>query len=310
MKKLLTGLILLLLCRPLFAEPVSLKAKVDKDKVTIGDRVRYEITLEYDNGVEAELYAAGKNLGEFEVKDYKIEPPRKTKSGRLVSKAVYTIAAFTTGDFAIPGLKIKYRDLDKQEKEVSSDEIKIKVEGVKPGSNDKDDIRPLKGPAEIKGRFSIWGLIIFILAIVVIAIFAYLRDRKAKEKKPALPTAPAEQIARAALKTLIEMRLVEKGFIKEYYVRISDIIRAYIENRYRIFAMDRTTWELFYEMKSKRIDRPHIDKINNFLEDCDMVKFAKYSPAQKEIEEIYIKAEEIIEITTPKIITDSLKAQN
>jgi hypothetical protein len=54
-------------------------------------------------------------------------------------------------------------------------------------------------------------------------------------------------------------------------------------------------------MKSKRIERQHIDKINNFLEDCDMVKFAKYTPVRKEIEEIYKKAEEIIDVTTPKI---------
>jgi hypothetical protein len=67
--------------------------------------------------------------------------------------------------------------------------------------------------------------------------------------------------------------------------------------------MDRTTWEIFQEMKSKRIEHSHADKINYFLEDCDMVKFAKYTPDQKEIEEIYKKAEEIIDITTPRIIS-------
>jgi ribosomal protein S3AE len=97
------------------------------------------------------------------------------------------------------------------------------------------------------------------------------------------------------------MKLIEKSLIKEYYIRLSDIIRTYIENRYRIFAMDRTTWELFQEMKSKKIERLHADKINNFLEECDMVKFAKYTPSHKEIEEIYKKAEEIINITTSEI---------
>jgi len=97
------------------------------------------------------------------------------------------------------------------------------------------------------------------------------------------------------------MNLAEKGLIKEYYIRLSDIIRTYIENIYSIFAMDRTTWELFQEMKSKRIERLRLEKINDFLEDCDMVKFAKYTPDQKEIEEIYKKAEEIIDILAPKI---------
>ncbi len=307
MKKLFICITLLLLCKPLFAEPVSLKVKVDKDKITIGDKIKYEVILEYDNGVEIKPYATGKNLGEFEIKDYKIGVPKKTKSGKLVSRDIYIIATFTTGEFTIPGLKIRYKGLDKQEKEISSDEIKIKVESVKPGPNDKDDIRPLKNPAEIKGKVSVWVFVIFILLIVGIAAFIYLKKKKRKEDKPALPPAPAEEIARNALKALKEMKLIEKGFLKEYYIKLSDIIRAYIENRYRIFAMDRTTWELFQEMKSKRIERLHVDKINYFLEDCDMVKFAKYTPIQKEIEEAYIKAEEIVDITTPKQTLESLR---
>jgi hypothetical protein len=300
MKKLFIGIILLLLCEPLFAEPVNLEVKVDRDKITIGDKIKYEVIVEYDNGVEIEPYATGKNLGEFEIKDYKIEVPQKIKSGRLISRAIYTIATFTTGEFTIPGLKIKYKDLDKQEKEISSNEIKIKVESVKPSPNDKDDIRPLAGPAEIKGVLPAWVFVVFILLIVSIAVFAYLKKKKEKEEKPALPPAPAEEIARGALNALKEANLIEKGLIKEYYIRLSDIIRAYIENRYRIFAMDRTTWELFQEMRSKRIERLHVDKINYFFEDCDMVKFAKYTPVRKEIEEAYKKAEEMIEITTLK----------
>ena len=163
-----------------------------------------------------------------------------------------------------------------------------------------DDIRPLKDVADISGRFPALLVAVLILAALAVSAFIYFRRRKKIEEKPVLPPRPAEEIARDALKAIKEMGLVEKGLVKEYYIRLSDVIRTYIENRYRIFAMDRTTWELFQEMKSKRIERLHADKINNFLEDCDMVKFAKYTPVQKETEEVYKKAEEIIDVTTPK----------
>ena len=162
-----------------------------------------------------------------------------------------------------------------------------------------DDIRPLKDIAEISGKFPIPLVVILILVALAVSAFIYFRRKKKTEKKPTLPPRPAEEIARDALKALMEMRLVEKGLVKEYYIRLSDIIRTYIENRYRIFAMDRTTWELFQEMKSKGLERLRADRINNFLEDCDTVKFAKYTPGQKEIEEIYKNAEEIVDITTP-----------
>ncbi|MEK6732184.1 MAG: hypothetical protein AABY55_01010 [Candidatus Omnitrophota bacterium] len=165
-----------------------------------------------------------------------------------------------------------------------------------------NDIRPLKDIVDINERFSILPFTALILTALAIAAFIYFKKKKAEEKTYA-PPMPAEEIAREALKALKEKKLIEKGLIKDFYIGLSDIIRTYIENRYRIFAMDRTTWELFQEMKSKRIERQHVDKINYFLEDCDMVKFAKYTPDQKEVEDIYKKAEEIIDITTPKIIT-------
>jgi len=163
-----------------------------------------------------------------------------------------------------------------------------------------NDIRPLKNVLDIKGALPALWIIILILIALAIAAFIYFKKKKIAEEKPVLIQKSPEDIARDALRLLLEMKLIEKGLIKEYYIRLSDIIRAYIENRYKISAMDRTTWELYQEMRSKRIERMHLDKINDFLEDCDMVKFAKYAPDKKEIEDSYKKAEEIIDITTPK----------
>jgi len=160
-----------------------------------------------------------------------------------------------------------------------------------------NDIRPLKDVVDIKGGFPLWPVIILVLIAAAIAVFIYFKKKKEMQEKPETREQKPEEVAMDALKALLEMKLTEKGLIKEYYISLSDIIRSYIENRYRIFAMDRTTWELCQEMKSQRIERSHIDRINYFLEDCDMVKFAKYMPSQKEIEEAYKRAEEIIEIT-------------
>ncbi|MBU1913007.1 MAG: hypothetical protein KKB22_05720 [Candidatus Omnitrophica bacterium] len=164
-----------------------------------------------------------------------------------------------------------------------------------------NDIRPLKDVMDIKGAFPSLWVIILILTALAIAAFIYFKKKKIAEEKPVLIQKSPEDIAKDALRLLSEKKLIEKGLVKEYYIRLSDIIRAYIESRYKISAMDRTTWELFQEMRSKRMERMHLDKINYFLEDCDMVKFAKYTPDKKEIEEVYKKAEEIIDITTPKI---------
>ncbi|PIP67624.1 MAG: hypothetical protein COW92_05510 [Candidatus Omnitrophica bacterium CG22_combo_CG10-13_8_21_14_all_43_16] len=163
-----------------------------------------------------------------------------------------------------------------------------------------NDIRPLKDVFDIKGAFPGLRFIILILIALAIAAFIYFKKKKIAEAKPILIQKSPEGIAKDALRLLLEMNLIEKGLIKEYYIRLSDIIRAYIENRHKISAMDRTTWELYQEMRSKRIERMRVDNINDFLEDCDMVKFAKYTPDKKEIEDSYKKAAELISITAPK----------
>lgn len=286
----------------LFAAPLDLTAKVDKETITIGDKIQYEVIIEHDDSVSVEPMGIAENLGEFEIKDYHIEEPKKTKDKRWMSKTTYIITTFTTGDFVIPPVKVKYKDMAGQEKEVSSEEIKIKVESVKPGPTDKDDIRDLKGPAEIKGR-SPWALFIILALFIVlgVAAFIYFNNKKRAEDTPSAPSRPPEEIAMDELRYLLDMRLSEKGMIKEYYIRISDILRKYIEARFKVLALDRTTWELYQEMRFKRIERRHVDMIRDFLEDCDLVKFAKYIPAKKEIEGAHAKAKEIIEMTTPKI---------
>ena len=59
-------------------------------------------------------------------------------------------------------------------------------------------------------------------------------------------------------------------------------------------------------MKSKRIERLHADKINDFLEDCDMVKFAKYEPAPVEILWQNNEAKSVIDKTKEVIVQEEI----
>lgn len=163
---------------------------------------------------------------------------------------------------------------------------------------DTDDIMPLKGPVDIKEGLSLWPFIALILLFIIAgSIFFYFKRKKGIKEVPVLPTKSPDETALEELEKLLGMRLAERGLIKEYYIRLSDIIRSYLEDRFSICALDRTTWELYQEMRSRKIERAHVEKIIDFLEGCDLVKFAKYLPMQKEIEGAHKKAEEIIEIT-------------
>jgi len=161
-----------------------------------------------------------------------------------------------------------------------------------------NDIRPLKEPVEIAGDFPLAGFLIFILALIVtVMIFIYFKKRKQTAVTTAKePLKSPEEIAIEELNALREKKLEEKGLIKEHYIEISDIIRKYIEGKFRVFALDRTTWEVYQEIRGRKIPRQSVDKIKDFLEDCDMVKFAKYIPGRREIEENFKMAEDVVGI--------------
>jgi len=79
-----------------------------------------------------------------------------------------------------------------------------------------------------------------------------------------------------------------KGEIKKYYYILSDILRKYIEDRFNIKAPEMTTPEfLVYLKDSKELSAQQKEILKDFLVHCDMVKFAKYGPSAKEIDESF-----------------------
>ena len=131
----------------------------------------------------------------------------------------------------------------------------------------------------------------FGLAMIVIGTlnglpFYYYFKRK-KEGKALLPRRqkpprPAHEIALEALQKLAESDLLASGQIKQYYIELSEIIRIYIENRFYIVSLEMTTGQLLGEMELENLDPDYIKNVETFLVKCDLVKFAKYIPGDKE----------------------------
>jgi hypothetical protein len=108
----------------------------------------------------------------------------------------------------------------------------------------------------------------------------------------------AHEIAYEELAKLKAMDLPAKGMIKEYYIRLSDIARRYIENRFSYRAPEMTTEEFLNYIKiSGELGPEHRDLLKNFLTQCDMVKFAKYGPTPLEILDSFKLAEKFVDQT-------------
>jgi len=285
---------------------ISVESKVDRATITIGDRVTYTLTIKSDPKIKLDPIPLGSNLGAFEIKDYKSYPPEKDKQGKVISKSDYNITTFTTGEYVIPPIEITYAGPDGEKKSISSERIFITVRSVGATEAEMEDIRGLKPPIDVKGGSKVFYAGALLLLAAGFLAWFYLRSRAKALKIPEIPKElkkPAWEVATSELQALRDSGLLKQGLIKQYYIDLSEIIRKYIQRRFQVLALDRTTQEIKQELKGIKIDRGIIDLIHSFLQDCDLVKFAKFIPSEAQINQHLKQAFEIVESTKPKEVT-------
>ena len=163
-----------------------------------------------------------------------------------------------------------------------------------------EDIRDIKPPLYFKTGFlplAILGGLLFLAGLALLLKFILKRFNK-KQQDALVEKIPADQLALQALQELSAEGLPAQGRIKEYYFRLSGIIRQYIENRFSIQAPEMTTEEFLLTLKDSHIlSASHKDLLKQFLGLSDIVKFAKYGPSQKEIEESFACAVKFVQET-------------
>ena len=98
----------------------------------------------------------------------------------------------------------------------------------------------------------------------------------------------------------IKGAFTQAGDVKDYYARISDCVRDYIERLFKVNAPEMTTEEFLESLKdSQALPPAEKDLLKQFMSACDLVKFAKYKPTVEEISSVLSSAKKFIEETRP-----------
>ena len=283
-----------LIARIAWAEDApSVKADVDKTTVSIGDRIRYSITVESKSELDIKYPDfANALIGDFEIKDSGSINKRRLFGNHLYVKW-YHIAAYAVGRHTIPQSEAQYKY--KGRKDWSSGktkEVGILVESVFAKNEKILDIKDIKGPIyfrEIKLILILASLVILLL--VMLGFFLRSRARRLRPSK-----SPYEL-------TLEELEGIRRSFaqggdVKEYYVRISDCVRYYIEITFSINSPEMTTEEFLNSVRDSGVlSAEHKRLLKDFLLACDLVKFAQYAPTRSEIEAVFDSAKKFVDET-------------
>jgi len=289
---------------------VSVSANVDKARATIGDKINYKITVDFSDNIEVFFPETKDKVGGLTVKDFDVADIEKDK-GRITREFSYILETYKASSYIIPAFDIKYKEKHKSETEVAKTP-EIFIEVVTTLDEDASDVRDIKPPVSLdKSYFRLYIIIAIAFGVLILAaiVIYYIYNRKHREIESIPEPLPSHQIAYNELESLRAMDLISKGQIKEYYYRLSNIVRHYIENRFKLMAPERTTEEFLVEMTvTGKLSGAHKELVGNFLEHCDMVKFAEYGPDSREIENSFNSAKKLVD-ETREVLPEGTVAQ-
>ena len=271
---------------------ILFQLQCSQTELSIADTFNLTLTAQSPDSIKIELPKLDSTLADndsFGVLDSEKPQTRLLENGNTETTVTYRIEPLVTGSAQLPDLDLEYytKNTGSDTPDLSTLTItgpKFTITDILPADGEHQ-LSDIKGPVELPTDYSkmLW-LALAVFAVVIILLLIVYRMSKRQLTAPAIPQRPAHEIALERLNSLIAENLLQQGRVKEFYEKLSYIIRLYIEHRYSLKAPERTTEE-FLQEASANPEMPDTfkDSLRQFLTHCDMVKFAKYSPTENEI---------------------------
>ncbi len=295
--------------------PVKLTIRAEKDIINIAELLEVNLTVSAPQDTT--------------VNEPEIEPPAQTapdkddseneepivndfeKYGQVTADTLldddnkpltvwqYQLEPMRTGILTLPVFLIDFELPDSQTVyQIRTEEIEIKVASLIGDDPNDYKLAEISGPVALK-RNILLIIIITAVSAALITLIIILAVKRARQKAiNARLYRPAHEIALRKLMELEKQNLVSDDKVKQFYEKLSNILRRYIENRFRIKAPERTTEEFLSELKyTDLLSDDDKQSLENFLRHCDMVKFAKYNPGREQTEKSFVLARDFVERT-------------
>jgi hypothetical protein len=290
------SILFLFLGSKIFAQSISALASVDSSDYLVGDFINYTLEIRAEKEIEIINPFFRDTLKQVEI--IKEIPPQARDEENIKSSTFgYVISYYDSAVITIPPIAVRYKiKSTSEEKVVLSNPVTFTVHTLP--VDQQAEIKDVKDPLTIPLD---WKFILLIALIVLIILAAsyylYRRYKKKKAEQPVIQKIikiPAHVRALSALENLEREQLWQKGKVKEYHSNITSIIRGYFEERFKLPALELTTSEQMIKLRKVRAAENILSITNEFLNNADLVKFAKFQPLPSVNEAMMNQAKEIV----------------
>jgi hypothetical protein len=279
------------------AQNIQTTATISNNSIKIGQQVQLNINVNYNAKTGKHIIINWPQFTDTIIKQIEIIGQSKvdtiiadsTNPFQLSLRKAFLITSFDSGSWTIPPFKFSS---NADTTPIYTQALTLNVSNV--AIDTTLSIKDIKPILEVNYTWIDWikdnvyTIIIALAAIIVIIIIAYYIRKKLKNKPieviPETPKLPHHVIALEKLEKLKNEKLWQEGKLKLYHSSLTDILREYIENRFKIQAMEQTTDEILHGFRNVAIDEESKNKLKHILLLSDLVKFAKEHPLPNENE--------------------------
>ena len=276
-----TFLIVLITSALKLSAQVQVEASIDSIQIFVGEQVHVTLSatakeqskVEFPQFKPTEYITPGiEVLGAEELES------KEQDNGFVTRQMVYTMTSFDDTLYYIPPMKVKIDGKPYESKSLALKVLSIEV--------DTTNVDQFFGPKDVQDnpfQWSDWSLsfwlsvLMLVLLAVVYYLYLRLRDNKPiithiRIVKRLLP----HQKALQQIEQIKADKMVASENSKEYYTKLTDTIRKYIEERYGFSAMEMTSSEIIDHLMATQ-DESALSELRHLFLTADLVKFAKYS---------------------------------
>jgi len=245
--------------------PVGLAATLNPTSAKVGGTVLLTLSYHLPEGARLPIDPQIKGLEGFTIVG------RQTGPGQIrVTLLVDRIGKFKSGP-----LSLAYFDKEEKEGFLKADPVELTVLSNLGNKPEEAQLKPIYGiiPTESELiKYLPWVIIALIVCAAGIGLFLWIKRRR-NRRSFGISQDPPHTLAKKEIDELESERLFEKGHVKEFYFRFSEIMRRYLESLRGFPAAEYTTQEIALSIHKPQ-DRPLLP----LLQQADLVKFADLAP--------------------------------
>ena len=258
---------------------VVVEMKLDTAEILVGQQVQLTTSVTTDRGQQVQFpsYNKDKELvkGLEVVKHSNVDTTYLNDSKRVKLSRRYTVTAFDSAFFSIPPMEVSVAG----ELHTAKYPVGLKVNTV---AVDTTQLDQFAGPHTVVPQTFTWRSHLYMLTIILWLVLALVfviairltRRKPLTTKKVIIPQIPPFKQASVALKDLKVNPNYDNESEKAFYIALTDLLRVYLQRRFGICALEKTTSEIMESMHGL-INEEQSHNLKSVFETADLVKFAK-----------------------------------